>query len=78
VRARYELRLSGPLDAAVRDALAGLDCETHGELTIVTATLDQAALHGLLERVRASGIELVELRRTRGSPRRRPMGGSAP
>jgi hypothetical protein len=68
---RYEIRLSGPLDKASREAFVGLDMVSDGALTVVTADLDQAALHGLLERIRALGLELQEVRRVRGAPRRR-------
>jgi hypothetical protein len=67
---RYEIRLSGPLDEASREAFLGFDVMTDATLTVVMAELDQAALHGLLERIRTLGLELLEVRRVRGAPHR--------
>lgn len=63
---RYEIRVAGRPDDTATDAFAGLDLVSDGELTIVSGEFDQAALHGLLERVRALGLELIDVRRTRG------------
>ena len=63
---RYEIRFAGPPDDTVSEALAGLDFVSDGKLTVVTGDFDQAALHGLLELLRALGLYLVEVRRARG------------
>ncbi|MGH3174545.1 MAG: hypothetical protein ACRDPF_11885 [Streptosporangiaceae bacterium] len=40
-------------------------------VTVITGQFDQAALHGLLERIRSLGLDLEEVRRVRGSDPRR-------
>ena len=64
---RYEIRVAGQLDETTAAAFGGLDVAARGTVTVITGELDQAALHGLLERIRSLGLELVEARRTRGS-----------
>lgn len=67
---RYDIRVSGPWDERVDELLAGLEVRDVGDSRVLTADLDQAALHGLLERVRVLGLELIEVRRVRPSQRR--------
>jgi hypothetical protein len=38
---------------------------SEGGLAVITGDFDQAAMHGVLERVRALGLELIEVRRVR-------------
>lgn len=66
--ARYEIRVAGQLDEMAVKAFAGLDVSTRGAVTIITGEFDQAALHGVLERIRLLGLELLEARRVRGFP----------
>ncbi len=63
---RYEIRFAGRPDNTARDAFAGLDLVSDGQLTVVSGEFDQAALHGLLERVRSLGLDLIDVRRARG------------
>ena len=63
---RYEIRVAGRLDETTAAAFDGLDVTARGTVTVITGELDQAALHGLLERIRSLGLELVEARRARG------------
>jgi hypothetical protein len=61
--ARYEIRIEGHLDsrwAAWFDGLR-LTNESDGTTTIDGPVADQAALHGLLERVRDVGLPLISL-----------------
>jgi hypothetical protein len=62
----YEIRLAGQLDETREAAFAGLNVASHGPATVITGEFDQAALHGLLERILLLGLDLVEARRIRG------------
>ncbi len=68
---RYEIRVAGAIDGSVLDAFAGFEVHREGDVTLLLGEMDQAALHGLLERVRVLGLELLDVRRARPSPRRR-------
>jgi hypothetical protein len=62
---RYEIRLTGRLDAhwaAWFDGLA-VSHEGNGTTVISGPIPDQAALHGVLERVRDLGLPLVSVNR---------------
>jgi len=67
---RYQIRVRGRLGQTMRRAFPALHAETHGEDTLLAGALaDQAALFGVLTRIEALGLELVEVRRCE-SPRR--------
>jgi hypothetical protein len=61
---RYEIRVEGHLNADWSDWLAGLAVrqEANGE-TILSGLLDQAALHGVLAKIRDLGLTLVAVQR---------------
>ena len=67
---RYEIRLAGQLDERSAAAFAGLEMTSSATVTVISGDLDQAALHGLLERVRVLVLDLIEVRRVVG-PRHR-------
>ena len=48
---------------AAREAFSGLDITPDGLATALAGELDQAALHGALNRIRALGLELVGVAR---------------
>lgn len=64
----YEVKIKGLLDPRWSSWFAGLKV-THldGNVTLISGSLpDQAALHGLLERIRDLNLILISL--TRGDP----------
>ena len=67
---RYQIRIRGQLGRTMRAAFPALHAAAQGEDTLLTGGLpDQAALHGVLARIEALGLELLEVRRlTAGSP----------
>ena len=65
----YEIRIKGHLDhrwAGWFDGLA-LTLEDNGDTLLTGPVVDQAALHGLLRKVRDLGMPLVLVRRVRPS-----------
>lgn len=64
----YEIRVRGHLGPALADAFAPMTATAVPAETVLVGPLaDQAALHGLLARVQALGLELVEIRRRIGA-----------
>jgi hypothetical protein len=62
---RYEIRVRGHLGDTLLVAFPGLHATAEGGETVLAGALpDQAALHGVLARVEALGLELLEVRRT--------------
>jgi hypothetical protein len=68
----YQIRIAGHLDEATAAVFDGLDVVSGADVTVITGEFDQAALHGLLERIRSLGLYLLEARRVTGTPRREP------
>lgn len=64
---RYQVRLLGPVDEGSRRSFEDLELDvvSDGRLTVLSGNLDQPALHGLLERLRAHHLVLSEVRRVR-------------
>ncbi len=62
---RYEIRLTGRLDAHWTAWFDGLVVSHHGDgTTVISGPIpDQAALHGVLQRVRDLGLPLVSVHR---------------
>jgi hypothetical protein len=63
----YEIRVRGHLGPRMLRAFEALSAEPQGEDTLLTGYLpDQAALYGVIARLEALGLELVELRCVQG------------
>ena len=62
----YEIRVNGVLGSGWSTWFDGLQItsDDRGETTIAGPIADQAALHGLLAKIRDLGLELLEVRRT--------------
>ena len=59
----YEIRLKGHLDARWAEWFEGLTItlEENGDTLLTGPVIDQAALHGLLKKVRDLGLPLVSV-----------------
>jgi hypothetical protein len=69
----YEIRVRGRVTPALLARFEGLQAQVEPVETVLHGPVqDQAALHGMLELVRALGLELLEVRRLPGdaSPER--------
>jgi hypothetical protein len=63
----YEIRVRGHLGAKTLRAFPALAARTQGEDTLLTGCLsDQAAVYGVIARLEALGLDLLELRRLPG------------
>ncbi len=66
----YQIRLEGYVDSHWTDWFEGLTIATkdNGDTLLTGPVIDQAALHGLLRKVRDLGIPLVSLNRVEPGP----------
>jgi hypothetical protein len=62
----YELRVKGHLDDRWSDWLGGLAVQRHedGTTVLLGPVVDQAELHGVINRIRDLGLPLLSVRRT--------------
>jgi hypothetical protein len=58
---RYRITVCGRLGEVGREAFGDFDITPEGTNTALTGDLDQAALHGTLNRIQALGLELAEI-----------------
>jgi hypothetical protein len=70
----YQIRIKGHLGREWTDWFEGLTItlEDNGETLLTGAVVDQAALHGLLKRVRDLGAPLVSVNRLEPGPAPQP------
>jgi hypothetical protein len=62
--AHYEIRIRGRVSQAVLKTFDPLESDVERVETVLHGPVrDQAELHGLLHRVQALGLELIEVRR---------------
>jgi hypothetical protein len=63
----YEIRIKGHLDRRWSDRFEGLSmrCEPDGTTVLNGPVADQAALHGLLQRIRDMGVLLISVTQVR-------------
>jgi hypothetical protein len=64
----YEIRVVGLLGPTAREAFTDVTVEVEPSATVLCADLDQSGLHALLDRVRALGLELMDIRQTPDLP----------
>jgi hypothetical protein len=77
----YEIRVRGHLGGTMLRAFPGFHTQSRGGDTVLRgAVADQAALHGVLAKIEALGLELVELHRRPPEPTagRPPTTGQRP
>lgn len=72
---KYEVRVTGPVPTQdLLDELGDVEVTEHEVRTVISGRFpDQAALYGFLHRLRAFGLEVVEVRRVAGVEE--PAGG---
>jgi hypothetical protein len=62
VPSHYELTVKGQPGELLRAAFADVVVSSGPGVTILSAELDQSALHGLLARIEDLGLELLDMR----------------
>jgi hypothetical protein len=74
----YEIRLKGHLDDKWADWFEGLSItrEDNGETVLRGSVVDQAALHGVLRKVRDLGVPLLSVMQVEPKPANGPDGNT--
>ena len=63
----YEIRIRGRVSATLLDSFDGMTGELEPVETVLHGPVrDQSELHGLIDRIHALGLELLEVRRLPG------------
>jgi hypothetical protein len=66
----YTIRIRGRLEATALSAFPTMVSEVRGRNTVLTGLLeDRSAMFGVIGQIEALGLELLELRDIRASPR---------
>ena len=61
---KYEITVHGRVGPALSEAFDGLTVSVEPTDTVISGQIaDQAALHGVLERIESLGLELIDVRR---------------
>jgi len=69
----YEIHIKGRVSEQLLSVFEGMEASEQSVETVLRGPVaDQAALHGLLDRVQALGLELIEVRRVSDRPSGRP------
>jgi hypothetical protein len=64
VDSTYQIRVRGRVTAALLESFEGMESEVEPVETVLHGPVrDQAELHGLIDRIQALGLELIEVRR---------------
>ena len=73
--ALHEIRVQGHLDDRWAQRVEGLTLtrESDGTTTLTGPLADQAALHGLLSRIRDLNVTIVSVRRVGANSKRQPL-----
>lgn len=61
-RHTYEIRVIGSFGPDARETFADTIVQVEPTITVLSGEFDQRDLHALLDRVRALGLELVDVR----------------
>ncbi len=65
----YEIHIKGRVSEQLLSVFEGMEASEQSVETVLRGpVVDQAALHGLLDRVQALGLELIEVRRVTEPP----------
>jgi hypothetical protein len=59
----YEITVRGRIGDALLGAFDGLTAAPADTNTVLRGSIDQAALHGVLERIESLGLELLDVHR---------------
>jgi hypothetical protein len=63
----YEIRIRGRVTRSLLESFEGMASELEPVETVLHGPVrDQAELHGLIDRIQALGLELIEVRRLPG------------
>jgi hypothetical protein len=57
----YKIKVIGSFGPATHEAFTDMVVEVEPTITVLSGNLDQRGLHAVLDRVRALGLELVEI-----------------
>jgi len=61
-RCRYEIHVRGPIGPTLMQAFPALTATPSGHDTLLTGSLDQSALYGVINQLETLGLHLLEIR----------------